>query len=432
MRCTTSIPPLLDWKTQSDGNSTNNREYDHERYVVMKQQAQRTVAVLAVIGFVLSGCTNEQKEKETLTPDKKIGQTRVLTLNRESIKEIGLTMSVAEIKPMVGNMTVPAKLLPNQDLEAQVGSLVQGRVREVFVSVGDFVKEGQELMHIEGLGVGEIKSNFIKAKAHLKYTEANYGRQKTLLEQKVGSQKAFLEAQADYEKAVAEFNAEDKRIHSIGLTDDDLLKFVEHASPEKGGHSGGVLPIKSPIAGTVVERNVVIGQLVDASTTAFRIINTSTLWADGQVYEKDVPVLSGKPEVTLSVTAFPGEEFHGKVIYVSPIVDEHSRTITIRGSIPNHNGRLKPQMFGELHVPTGGTAKGLVIPAESVQKDNVETYVFVATSDTTFERREVSLGATFDSMVEVKDGIKPGERVVTKGSFQLKSELMKEALEGGE
>jgi len=398
----------------------------------MKPQAGLFATILAVIGLTLSGCAVEQKEKAAAKPEENRERIHILTLNAESIKEIGLTLAIAEVRPIVGNMIVPAKLVPNQDFEAQVGSLVQGRVREVFVKVGDFVKEGQELMHIEGLEVGEIKSNFIKAKAQLKYAEANYQRQKTLVEQKVGSQKAFLEAQAEYDKAVAEFNAEDKRIHSIGLADDDLLKFVEHAPLEKDGHSGGVLPIKSPIAGSVVERNVVIGQLVDASTTAFRIVNTSTLWADGQVYEKDVPKLSGRPEVTLKVTAFPDEEFYGKVIYVSPIVDEHTRTITIRASIPNRNGRLMPQMFGELHVPTGGSAKGLIIPAESVQKDNVVAYVFVATGDTTFERRVVSLGATFDSRVEVKDGIAPGERVVTKGSFQLKSELMKEALEGGE
>ncbi len=82
--------------------------------------------------------------------------------------------------------------------------------------------------------------------------------------------------------------------------------------------------------------------------------------------------------------------------------------------------------------PSAGSRSGLIIPAESVLKDNGDSYVFVATNDTTFERRKVALGTTFDSMVEVKDGIAPGERVVTKGSFQLKSELMKEALEGGE
>ena len=398
----------------------------------MKQQAGVLVTLLAVISAALAGCTGEQKKTASAEPRAQRERTHVVTLKAESINDIGLTLSVAEVKPIVGKMTVPAKLLPNQDFEAQVGSLVQGRVRAVLVTVGDFVHEGQELMHIEGLEVGAIKSNFIKAKAQLKFAKANYERQKTLLEQKVGSQKAFLEAQSEYDKAVAEFNAEDKRIHSIGLTDDDLLKFVEHASLEKNDHSGGVLPIRTPIAGTVVERNVVIGQLVDASTTAFKIVNTSTLWADGQVYERDVPTLTGKPEVTLTVTAFPGEEFRGKVIYVSPVVDEHTRTITIRASIPNRHGRLKPQMFGELHVPTGGTTEGLIVPAESVHKDNAETYVFVATSDTTFERRNVSLGVSFDSMVEVKAGLKPRERVVAQGSFQLKSELMKEALGGGE
>ena len=398
----------------------------------MTKKAGFLVALLCAVGIALAGCAGDQKGKENTEPEPQKGVAHIVTLNAETIDEIGLTISIAEASPIVGHMTIPAKLLPNQDFEAQVGSLVQGRVREVFVKVGDLVKEEQELMHIEGLEVGEIKSKFIKAKAQLKFAEANYERQKTLLEQNVGSQKVFLEAQSEYNKAMAEFNAEDKRIHSIGLADEDLLKFVEHSSPQKNDHSGGVLPIKSPIAGTVVERNVVIGQLVDASTTAFRIVNTSTLWADGQVYERDVPVLSGKPDVTLTVTAYPGEEFHGRVIYVSPVVDERTRTITIRASLPNRSGRLKPHMFGELHVPTAGTKNGLLIPAESVQKDGGDAYVFVATSDTTFERREVSIGSTFDSMVEVKGGITPGERVVTKGSFQLKSELMKEALEGGE
>ncbi len=384
------------------------------------------------IALALTGCAGDQEQKESAESEPQSGKAHILKLTADMAAEIGLTTSVAEVQPIVGQMTIPAKLLPNQDFEAQVGSLVSGRVREVFVQVGDFVKAEQELMHIEGLEVGEIKSKFIKAKAQLKFAEANYERQKTLVEQKVGSQKAFLEAQSEYDKAQAEFNAEDKRIHSIGLADEDLLTFVEHASLQKNDHSGGVLPIKAPIAGTVVERNVVIGQFVDASTTAFRIVNISSLWADGQVYERDVPALSGKPDVTLTVTAFPGEEVPGKVIYVSPVVDERTRTITIRASIPNRDGRLKPQMFGELHVPIGGSAKGLFIPAESIQKENEETYLFVATSDTTFERREVTLGVMFDSLVEVKKGLTPGEKVVTKGSFQLKSELMKETLEGGE
>jgi cobalt-zinc-cadmium efflux system membrane fusion protein len=171
---------------------------------------------------------------------------------------------------------------------------------------------------------------------------------------------------------------------------------------------------------------------VDASTTAFKIVNTSTLWADGQVTERDVPLLSGTRAVTLTVTAFPGEKFPGKVMYISPVVDDRTRTITIRASIPNRHGRLKPHMFGEIHLPIGGTRRGLIIPAESVQMDGSVAYVFVARNDTTFEKRSVSLGSTFDSLTELRAGVAPGERVVTRGAFQLKSELMKESLEGGE
>jgi membrane fusion protein, heavy metal efflux system len=379
-----------------------------------------------------SGCGSGKKEELSTERGPENGKARLVTLTAESIREIGLILSVARTDTLKGTMKVPAKLVPDQDLEALVGSLVQGRVRKVFVKVGDYVREGQELMHIEGLEVGEIKSNFIKAKAELKYAEANFQRQKTLLDQNVGSQKAFLESQSAYDKALAGFNAEDKRIHSIGLSDDDLLKFVEHNSKGPDSHSGGVLPIKAPLSGTIIERNVVNGQLVDASTTAFRIVNTSTLWADGQVYEKDIPKLSGKPEVSLTVTAYPGEEYRGKMIYVSPIVDEGTRTIALRATIPNGKGRLKPQMFGELHVPIGGGTRGLLIPAEAILYDNSISYVFVAVNDTTFERRDISPGASFDSLVEVRSGLNDGDRVVTRGSFQLKSEMMKEMLEGGE
>ncbi|MBL0176311.1 MAG: efflux RND transporter periplasmic adaptor subunit [Ignavibacteria bacterium] len=139
-------------------------------------------------------------------------------------------------------------------------------------------------------------------------------------------------------------------------------------------------------------------------------MNSSQLWAEGQVHEMALPLLSGKPDVSFTATAFPGEEFRGKVIYIAPVVDERSRTITIRAAIPNPRGRLKPQMFGELRVPTGGGARGILIPAESVQKDGETTFVFVAVNDTTFARRNVSLGASSAPTVEAREGIAPGEK----------------------
>ena len=154
----------------------------------MRYELRSLPAILTLALCLLTGCSNGQKEPASGEPDAQEHREHAITLTTESTKAMGLRTTVVEEKPLSGHMVLPATLIPNQDLEAQVGSLVQGRVREVFVTVGAVVKEHQELMRIEGLEVGEIKSGFIKARAQLTYAEAAFERQKTLLAEKVGSQ----------------------------------------------------------------------------------------------------------------------------------------------------------------------------------------------------------------------------------------------------
>lgn len=391
--------------------------------------------VLALaMAFIFAGCSKNESEKKD--EQKEITNLQIVKLSQSSIKEIGLQTEVTSLKPFTGVITVPAKVIANQDNEAQVGSLVQGRVYKVFVKVGDYVKAGQELMHVEGLEIGEIKAGFVKAKANLEFQKANYERQKKLIEQKVGSQKSFLETQAEYEKAVAEFNAEDKRIHSVGLTDDDVIDGKSDHSQE---HTSGTLPVKSPINGIVVERNVVIGQLVDGTTNAFKIINTSSVWVDGQIYEKDINKITEKNNVVFTSSSYQNEKFSGKVSYIGQVIDDKSRTITIRAELNNPSGKLKPQMFGEMQIPAGKNTMAILIPAESVIKIDNADFVFVQKDDPTlpsgwkaFEKRSVLVGPEQGTMIEIKQGLKANETVVVKGAFYLKSEMMKAELEEGE
>jgi cobalt-zinc-cadmium efflux system membrane fusion protein len=374
--------------------------------------------------LVLLGCGGESKEEKT-TEKPKTGH-EIVTLTKKSISDIGLNLFIAKTKSLSGALTVPAKVLPNQDLESQVGSLVQGRVHQVFVKVGDYVTTEQTLMTVEGLDVGAIKAGFLKAKATHDYTKANYERQKKLFEDKIGSQKAFLESQAEYEKALAEYNAEDKRIHSVGLTDEEV------SSGRNGElHTSGTLPIKSHINGVVVERNVVVGQFVDATTNAFKVINSRLVWIDGQIYEKDLAKIQQNTNAVFTTTTYPNEVFQGRIIYIGQTVDEQSRTITVRGEFSNPNNKLKPHMFGELKVPIGTSSKAIMIPDEAVVKETRQDYVFVQTSDTTFEKRNVVTGTSTDTMIEIKEGLKEGDIVASKGVFYLKSDLKKDEL-GGE
>jgi len=237
----------------------------------------------------------------------------------------------------------------------------------------------------------------------------------------------LLESQAEYEKALAEYKAEDKRIHSVGLSDEDVMD-------DKTGeeHTSGTLPIKSSISGIVVERNVVIGQLVDATTNAFKVINTNTVWVDGQIYEKDIAKINRKTNALFTSETYRNEKFNGRIIYIGQTVDEQTRTITVRSEFSNANNKLRPQMYGELKIPVGVNAKAIMIPAEAVVKEAEQEYAFVQTSDSTFEQRKVITGSSVDNRIEIKEGLREGEKVVSKGVFYLKSELKKEELEGDE
>jgi membrane fusion protein, heavy metal efflux system len=380
------------------------------------------ITVTLLINVAFWGCGNRDNEKPE---DKHDEQSRVVRLSKESINQINLETETVSMKPFTGYLSIPAKVITDQDNEAQIGSLVQGRVHRVFVKAGDYVKAGQILMTIEGIDVGQIKSGFLKAKASFNYAKANYERQKKLFDEKVGSQKSLLECQAEYEKALAEFQAEDKRIHSVGFRDEDISGMIINDE-----HTSGTLPIKSSISGVVVERNVVIGQLVDAAATAFKIINTNSVWVDGQIYEKDLAKINQKTNAEFTSATYRNEKFTGRIIYIGQIVDEHSRTITVRGEFANSNNKLKPQMYGELKIPVSANVKAIMIPAESVVKEMGREYVFIQLSDSTFEQRNVISGITADERIEIKEGLKEGERVVSKGVFYLKSELKKEELSG--
>jgi membrane fusion protein, heavy metal efflux system len=387
-----------------------------------------TLAVMVSIALtvVFAGCgkeikSNEQAKNEGAGPS-------CVKLSPASIKEIGLQTETVSHKPFTRYNIIPARVLANQDNEAIVGSLVQGRVCKVFVKAGDNVKAGQELMLVEGLEIGEIKAGFLSARANLEYQKANYERQKKLLEENVGAHKNLLETQNEYEKARAEYNAEKNRINAIGLTDSEVIDGKSSTSDE---HGSGTLPVKSPINGIVVERNVVIGQLIEATTTAFKIINLSSVWVDGQIYEKDAGTVTNKTAVDFIASSYPGEPFKGKVTYIGPVIDEKTRTITIRAEFGNASGKLKPQMFGELKLPGGSNAAALCVPAEALVKIDNGDFIFIQKADTAFEKRRVTACSAQNEMVEITKGLSDGETVVVKGAFYVKSELLKASL-GGE
>ena len=379
------------------------------------------------LAFVVAGCDHDKNVEEQSSGEAP-GESMV-TLSPASIKEIGLQTETAAQKPFIRYTVIPAKVTTDQDNEAIVGSLVQGRVCKVLVKTGDHVRAGQTLMLVEGLEIGEIKADFISARANLAYQKANYERQKKLVEENAGAQKNLLESRNEYEKARAEYSAQKNRISAIGVTEAEMSDSAVSASDE---HASATIAIASPIGGIVVERNVVTGQLIEAATTAFKIVNLNSVWVDGQMYEKDIGKIGENGSVDFVAASFPDELFRGRVAYVGRMIDEKTRTITLRAEFGNTAGKLLPQMFGELRVPDVQSSTAIPVPEEAVVKIDNADYVFVRRSDTTFEKTPVTVGHIERETAEIAKGLEAGEQVVVKGAFYLKSELLKASFGEGE
>lgn len=379
--------------------------------------------ILLVLSVLISGCKSESNET---TEEHHEETSDTVLLSDSAIAEIHLKTIKIYSKIFTGSFSLTAEVKADQNNEALVGPLLAGRVHEVLVNTGQYVRKGDVLMTVEGLEVGELKASYLKTKAAVEFAKANYERTKKLFSEKIGSQKEFLMAQADYDKAKAEFKAEDKKIHSIGLSDKD----IEESFNED--HTSGTLTIRAPISGVIIERNVVTGQFVEPSENAFRILNTSSVWVDGQVFEKDIARINTNASIFFESSAYPEEKFEGRISFVGQMLDKQTRTVTVRATLQNSKGKLKPHLFGEMHIPVSGNKTAIFVPESAVFSLDGNDFVFVKVSADSFIKRMVKIRKYSASEIEIIEGIIEGEEVVSQGVYYLVSVLQKDQIEEDE
>ncbi len=204
----------------------------------------------------------------------------------------------------------------------------------------------------------------------------------------------------------------------------DVLALVE--SPELLGKQ---LELKAPIDGVIVERGATVGELVDKARDICTISDPMQLWAIAEVKERDIAAVKLGQDATFTVLAYPQEKFHGKVVLIGNQVESASRTLEVRIAVDNADARLKPGMFADVEIITTILENVLLIPDAALQTQGEEQIVFVALDGNKFEKRVVKLGEEQLGRVQILDGVKAGEKVVTTGSFILKSEMLKSEME---
>lgn len=200
----------------------------------------------------------------------------------------------------------------------------------------------------------------------------------------------------------------------------DVLALVQ--TPELLGKA---LELKAPIDGVIVERKSTVGELVGKDAAIYTISDPADLWVLAEIKERDIGQVQIGQDAAFTVLAYADEKFHGKVTRISNTVGPESRTLEVRIETRNDDGRLKAGMFADVEITTSVARDVVLVPDAAVQRIDEDQVVFVPLDANRFEKRVVKLGAAQGAMLQLLSGVKPGEKVVTAGSFILKSQLLK-------
>jgi len=387
----------------------------------------RAAYLLIAIGLI--GCRREaEKAEEHSRPERTTAEARpgesspnVLRIDPGMLRDLRITVAEAKSRPGGEGVNLLGELGVNEEAYAEVGSVVASRAVRILASPGDSVRRGQPLVELQSLDLGRARADYLSTLARAELARAAVARKRELAG-RVVPMREVQEAEATARAAEADLQASIAALRALGVSEGDLRS--------RGG-SDARLILRSPIPGTVIERNVVAGQMTDPSKPLFRIGDLSRLWLTAHAFERDA--VRVRPGSTARVTfpALPGRVFTAAVTLVGRQVDVVSRTIPVRIDIENADGVLRPGMSAAAWVrlgDTGGTVVG--VPAASLQRIEDEWRVFIPKTRETFEMRTVGRGRDLEGEVEIVSGIRPGERVVVDGAFLLKAEAEKARGEG--
>jgi cobalt-zinc-cadmium efflux system membrane fusion protein len=185
------------------------------------------------------------------------------------------------------------------------------------------------------------------------------------------------------------------------------------------------VPVLSPESGIVSERTINMGELADPTRNLFTIGNFDSVWIKADVYEKDVAKVKQGQPIVLEVESFPGQKFHGKLNYVADSISQDTRTLNVRAEVDNPGCKLKPKMFARMSILVG-EHEILSVPKTAVQDAGYSKVVYMPAGGDKFVERKVDIGNEIGDFVEVNSGLRPGDRIVTNGSFELRSQVLKQ------
>ena len=388
----------------------------------MRGKGVMLIVLLSISGLQCSHRAPLDSSHENQGDSAASAEKDTVRLTDTEMQLAGIKVEKVNLRQFRSGLPAMGRVLAPQSRKAIISHAFPGRVAELHVKIGDWVEPGDPLVTLECHEVGEAKSEYYRARADLELAEINLAREKRLLENGIGVKKNLQAAEAACKIAQSTEEAAEKDLHVLGFTEEQVKEIA------KTHQLNPAITLNSPIAGKVVVNQAVLGAMVNQLAEILTIIDPRLLWVDAEVFEKDIAKVKVGQSVEIAVPAYLDEVFQGKVTYIGDVLNEETRTITVRAEVANDSLRLKPGMFATVNILLNGDKKELVVPTSAVLEEGRRSYVFVKDGDC-FRRREIESGAVDGDYQQVLGGLQPGEEVVVQGNHQLRSELKREQLQ---
>jgi membrane fusion protein, heavy metal efflux system len=336
---------------------------------------------------------------------------KVRLASAESVNIIGIRTAPVETGAISEGIECYAEISFNQNKFAQIAAPVSGIIQEVVADLGNLVAEKQTVARIWSASIAEAV-----AKAVL--THQSLDRERRLRADRVTSEKDLQEVEAAHRSAC-------QQLRTLGFTEEQIDELSN--KPQESV----LLEVRAPFAGEIVERTAVRGALVEAGKPLFTLADRSTMWAMLNLPETALARVQVGQTVELRTDSLPGRSFTGRLTWIGPEVEERTRMARARAEVANPDGVLRARMFVQARILTRSAEAALLIPSSAVQYAEGRPMVYVKLGDDLFDARSVRLGAKSNDVLEVLDGLKPGEEIAVTHGFALKSALLISRLGAG-
>jgi cobalt-zinc-cadmium efflux system membrane fusion protein len=308
----------------------------------------------------------------------------------------------------------------NEEMLTQVFTPYQGRIVELFAKIGDEVKKGQAVFTIDSPDLVQASSTLISSAAVLELTTHNVERMKMLYTARAAAQKDFEQATSDNRTAEGAYRAARDAVRIFGKTDAEMDRIVEKRQVDP------ILVVPSPISGRITARNASPGLLVQPGNAPapFAVADVSTMWMLANVAESDSPSFQVGQDVRVSVMAYPGRVFEGRISTIGSTVDPITHRVLVRSEIDDPKHELRSGMFANFVIRTGDPMRSVAVPLDGVVREGDGTMTVWVTADRRrFTMRPVKVGLMRDGNYQILDGLRSGELVATEGALFLSNAI---------